>query len=83
MPSKPTFKTQMKQMTIKMITPAMTPITMPAIAPGDNELPVVDGSAVGIAVPAVLLIGVWNGWVVVTMAVIVAPAPEVPRNGAE
>jgi hypothetical protein len=70
---------------MRMMMPTITPITIPAIAPGDKPLLDVDASGVGVYVlPLVPIAGAKVSVVVVAAAVVVAAEPEeVGLVGAE
>jgi hypothetical protein len=74
---------QQKQMRSRRMIPAMTPMTIPAIAPGLRPL-LLDAVMVGRVLPLAVA-GGRNDWVVVTetVPVNVETPPLVGRNGAE
>src|ERR1700761_3697888 len=81
-PSMPALRQHARQSRMRRATPAMTPITIPAIAPPDSPPPP-DGT--GVAVCAPVETGVWKGTVVVgeMVAVMMTPPLVVGRRGAE
>ena len=82
-PSNPALMIQQKQKRSKRIIPAITPITIPAIAPGLSPLLLFEG-VIGKLLPLAVAGGV-NGAVVVAETVLVAVRipPLVGRRGAE
>jgi hypothetical protein len=82
-PSNPALRIQQKQKRSRRVIPAMTPITIPAIAPGLSPLLLLE-EVIGRVLPLAVA-GEMNGAVVVAETVLVAVAmpPLVGRYGAE
>jgi len=79
-PSKPALTMQQKQMRRSRIMPAITPMTIPAMAP--PERPEVLVAVIGKVLPLAVAAGK-KVWVVVIEAVAVETPPLVPLTGAE
>ena len=70
-PSNPALTMQQKQRRMRSIIPAITPMTIPAIAPGLSPPPLADGTMVGSVLPLAVA-GARKGAVVVAEMVEVA-----------